>query len=114
VDEIPRLQRAFLPFDEQQALTPEDEKVLLCALAVVETGRLARLENADVDPELLELGLALEDRSRPELLVLEPPCFFRVDDEPAVAFRDETGVGLLQRCFRNDLTSSSSGLGAAW
>src|SRR5213078_2621180 len=83
-------------------LAREDEEVLLRTLAVVETRRLAGLEYADVDPELRERRLAFEDRSRAELLVLEPPCLFRVDDEPAVSLRDEAaGFGLLQGCLGN-------------
>jgi hypothetical protein len=104
VNEVPGLQRALLAFYEQQALALKDEEVFLRALAVVETGRLAGLEDPDVDPELLELGLALENRSRAELLVLEPACVLRVDDEPAAAFRDKAAaLRLLQACFRNYL-----------
>ena len=74
VDEIPRLQAAFLPLDDQKTFTPQDKEILLGILAVVEARGLAGLEHADVDPELREGRLALEDGSRPELLVLEPPA----------------------------------------
>ena len=63
MDEVPCFERTLLAFDEQQTLPPEDEEVLLRALAVIETPGLAGLEDADVDPELLELRLALEDPS---------------------------------------------------
>jgi len=99
----------LLLFDEQQALTPEDEKVLLRALAVVKTRRLARLEHHDVDPKLLELGLAFENRSGAELLVLAPACLFGIDDEPAVSLRDEAVFGLLQECLGTISTSNSRG-----
>jgi hypothetical protein len=36
VEEVPGLEPALLPLDEQQALAGEDEEVLLCPLSVVE------------------------------------------------------------------------------
>jgi hypothetical protein len=103
VDEVPSLQGSLLAFDEQQALAREDEEVLLRALAVIQARGLPGLEDADVDPELLELGLAFEDCPRAELLVLDPSRLFREDDAPDLAFRDEAGFRLLQGCFRNHL-----------
>jgi hypothetical protein len=64
------------------------EEVLLSVRTVVKTPGLAGLEDADVDPELLEPRLALEDCPRAELLVLEPAGLLRIDDEPTVVFGD--------------------------
>src|SRR5207247_2298982 len=54
VHEVPCPQRPLLLLDEQEALAVEDEEVLLRRLGVVEAVRLARLEHADVHPDLLE------------------------------------------------------------
>src|SRR4051794_33014106 len=98
--EVPGLQRTLFTLDQQCALTGENEEVFLRTLAVVEARRLSRLEDADVDPELLELGLALETGSRAEVRMLEPARFLRVDDEPAVTFRHQpTVLRALQLCF---------------
>src|SRR5262249_52560161 len=103
VNEVPRLQRAFLAFDDHQALAEEDEEVLLLVLAVVHASRLARRQDTDVDADLLETGVAvaLEGRTRAECVVLEPARLLRVDDEPALPFRDKTSLALLERCLWN-------------
>src|SRR6266487_757993 len=85
---------------------PENEKVFLCALAVVHARGLAGLEDADVDAQLRELGLALEGRARAEFLVLEPARLLGVDDEPALSFRDAAELRLLERCLRNHASTS--------
>src|SRR3954447_12259768 len=106
--EVPGLQRTLFTLDQQRALTGENEEVLLRTLAVVEARRLSRLEDADVDPELLELGLALEPGSRAEVRMLEPARFLRIDDEPAVTFRNQpTVLRALQLCFFDHLQPPS-------
>src|SRR5439155_4461473 len=82
MDEIPLLQRAFLTLDQQQGLAEEDKEVLLCRLAVIQAGRLPGREHADIDPELRELGLALDRRAGAEGVVLDPTRPLGVDDEP--------------------------------
>src|SRR5207342_2805462 len=54
VEEVPGLEVPFLILDDQQALAREHEEVLLHALGVVAAVRLARLEDVDADPVLLE------------------------------------------------------------
>jgi hypothetical protein len=78
VDEVPGAQRPLLAFDEQQALPGEHEEVLRDGLGVVEPARVAGVEHAQVDPELVErLALGLED--------LLPGRVADVHDEPARA-----------------------------
>jgi hypothetical protein len=80
----------FLAVDEQRALAGQHEEVLLHALGVVEAVRLAGLEDADVDPELRELGrLVLERAVRAERLRRSPCRVLNVDDEPALFGRYE-------------------------
>src|SRR4029453_19509752 len=88
VEEVPRLEAPFVALDQQPALPAEDEERLLVRLGVVEDG-LARLQDRDVDPELVELDrrlavLALESaRGAPALR--EPPLgVAQVHDEPAL------------------------------
>src|SRR5438034_6704456 len=100
VDEVPRLQRALLSFDQQQRLAGENEKVLLLVLLVVPARRLARLHHAEVDPELREAHVALESGVCAED-ALEPAAVARVEDEPALALRRKAGAYALERSFRN-------------
>ncbi len=100
--EIPGLEQSLLPFHDQQDLTCEHEKVLLCLLAVVHAVRFAGPKDADADTELGKAnGLALECRIEPEPFALEPLRVARVDDEPALSGRREPRIGLLERSFRN-------------
>ena len=61
--EVPPAERALLALDDRKRLAGEHEEVLLVVLAVVHRHRLARAENGQVDPELLEVGCALEARA---------------------------------------------------
>ena len=56
-------------------------------LAVVPAEALARLEDADVHPEMRKAPLALEVAVDAELLPLAPADLARADHEPAVAVR---------------------------
>jgi hypothetical protein len=99
--EVPRLQTAFLAFDEQDALAVEHEEVLLRVLAVVHAVRLTRVQHLDVDPELRKarVVVTLERHRRAECGVVPPAGLAGVDDEPAVAARNESALGLLQLRF---------------
>jgi uncharacterized protein YceH (UPF0502 family) len=112
MDEVPGLQRPPLALDQQQALAGEDEKVLLLVLAVVQAGRLPGLEHRNVDPELREAGLALEARERAEVAFC-PARVARVQDEPALALRDEACVGSLELRLRHHARSLASLIVAA-
>ena len=61
VEQVPALQRPFFALDDEHAVTVEEKEVLLLALAVIHRHRLARLQDVQVDAELLESGVvALE------------------------------------------------------
>src|SRR5439155_22449736 len=62
VHEVPGLERPLLALDDQEALSGQDEEVLLVRLAVVAPARLARLEDGDRIAELGERHVvALDD-----------------------------------------------------
>ena len=94
MQEVPPAKRALLTLDDGQCLAGEHEEVLLVVLPVVHRHRLAGCENGEVDPELHEIGRALEacalelaEHAAP--LAFPPLRLARVDDEPALPFRDE-------------------------
>jgi hypothetical protein len=96
VDEIPGLQRALLLLDQEQAFAREDEEVLLHVLGVIEPVRLARMQDVDADPVLLELArFGLEVRPLSAALVSRPRDIGHVEHEPARRAHDRAGVGLL-------------------
>src|SRR5206468_1706012 len=82
--EVPRLEAPLLALDEQDAFAREDEEVLLLVLAVVVAVGLARLDDPEVEAELLEPGVALERDVPSELGVGDPLCLAGVDDVPAL------------------------------
>jgi hypothetical protein len=93
VHEVPLLQPPLLALDQKQALAGEDEEVLLLVLAVIHARGLPRLEDADVETDLLEARVrALEARVGAEVTVL-PDGLLRVQDEPALPLRADPGVG---------------------
>ncbi len=84
--EVPGLQAPLLALHDQEALAGEDEKVLLRVLGVVHAVRLARSQDPDTDPHLVEARLlAVEQRVAIEPAAVEPARLARVDDEPALA-----------------------------
>src|SRR5215831_3922609 len=111
VEEVPRAQAPFLSFDDQEALAPQDEEILLIRLTVVERARLARLEDVQLEAELrvvsdLELWsfvgdapVGLETTPRAEDVVQHPCRLAGVEHEPAIALRDEPGTGVGEACF---------------
>ena len=100
VEEVPGLQRALLAVDEQAARAVEDEERLLEVLGVVEAVRLAGLEHADVDADLLEpRGRALEAAGRAERLARPPLGVGDVDHEPALAAGGEARPFVGERRF---------------
>ena len=63
MDEVPGTQPPPLPFDQQEALTGEDEgESLLSLLAVIEGIGLARAENPQPEAELGEPSLSALER----------------------------------------------------
>jgi len=59
VNEIPGLERTFLPFHDEETLAAQDEKALLPRFLVVHRHRHARWQHVEVDPQLLERGVIL-------------------------------------------------------
>src|SRR5207249_9181606 len=90
----PPSQPPLFALDDEQRLAGEHEEVLLVVFPVVHRHRFAGPEQGEVDPELEEVGRACEARSL-ELaedaaaLTLPPLRLARVEDEPALALRDE-------------------------
>jgi hypothetical protein len=88
VEEVPLPETSLLALHDEPALTGQNEERLLVGLGVVEA-RLARLEDGDVESELLELDrsstvLVLEVARRAPA-VREPPFgVAHVHDEPAL------------------------------
>jgi len=93
VHEVPRLERALLVLDDQHAGPGQNEKVLLGVLTVVVAETLARLEDADVDPELAKGALALEVAVDAERAGVAPPGLAGTDDEPSVDVGDQPEPG---------------------
>src|SRR4051812_11683352 len=92
VHEVPLPQRTLFSFDDQQRLAGQHEEILLIVLAVVHRHWLGGPENSQVDPELREVGLAvepLEFAGVAAALAVDPRRLASVEDEPALALRDE-------------------------
>lgn len=108
VDKIPFPKVAFLALDKQFALPSEDQKVLLVILSVIVAIRLAGIDYVDVDAVLLEAPVALEAAGLAKFSVIMPTGFLGVDDVPAVAFRNQTGIGLLNLRLWDRLVATMS------
>src|SRR6186997_1484331 len=98
MEEVPLAKRALLALDDGQRLAGEHEEILLVVLVVVHRHRLAGAEDGDVDPELLEIrraleACALELAEKASALAVPPLGSARVEDEPALSFRDESVLG---------------------
>src|SRR5262245_66025483 len=92
---VPGLQVALLALDHEQALTGDDEEVLLAALAVVEAP-LTRADDLDAEAELPPLLPAFEVGVLPAFLASNPRGVARVEHEPALPLGNEPRVRLLQ------------------
>src|SRR5207302_1063927 len=99
VDEVPGLQAPLLPFDHEHALAGDDEEVLLAALAVVHAVPLPRHEHVDAEAELGPLLATFEVRVLSTCVAVDPRGLAGVEDEPALALRDEALLGRLHLGF---------------
>src|SRR4051794_20628235 len=96
MDEVPGPQQALLLLDEEQAFAGEDEEVLLHVLGVVEPVRLARVEDVNADPVLLELArLGLDVRPLASTRIACPRDLGHVQHKPARRGHDRARLGLL-------------------
>src|SRR5512133_263048 len=96
VDEIPLPQRVLLALGDEQRLTLDDEEVLLVGLPVVHRHRVAGVEHEDVDADLLELRFPVEAHDAASRAAVVPDDVAGIDDEPALARRDEAVLRLFQ------------------
>ena len=95
--EVPCLERALLAFDDEQALTHEDEEVLLGVLPVVHAVRIAGTQDPDADPDLVETRLlAVEHGEAIAARDLEPAGLTDVHDEPPVRDWPQAMFGSLE------------------
>jgi hypothetical protein len=93
VKEVPGPKAPLLAFDEQPALTGQNEERLLIRLCVIDAA-LARFEDRHVDPELRELDrrvavLVREPAGRAPGVRREPFGVAHVDDEPPLGDRSK-------------------------
>src|SRR5579884_1337469 len=68
MEKVPLAQGALLVIDDRDALSVQDEKVLLYRFGVIAAVRLARLHDLDVDPGIRPtraIGLELDERGSP-------------------------------------------------
>src|SRR5262249_10988641 len=92
----------FLAVDKEEALAREHEEVLLGRLSVVAAVRLARVQDAQIDPQFRELRVleALEAAEVAEHVALAPPGRVPgVDDDPARAVGLQPALGVDQPCL---------------
>ncbi len=109
VEEVARSQAPLLALDHKDALAAQDQERLLGVLAVVPRVELRRLENAQVDAELREAGVARLGRAcDPHPLVALRREVRHVDDEPALAHRPRTLAGVLDPGFTHLLGNAVS------
>src|SRR5205085_12126081 len=99
----PRLGGVLLAFDEQPALTGQDEERLLISLGVVNAA-LAGLEDGHIDPELRELDRRLgvvvgEPTRRAPRLRREPLGIGHVADKPTLRDGGKPGASVLKPRF---------------
>src|SRR5438034_10244792 len=97
VEEVPGLQLPLLALHDQQALSGQDEEVLLPVFPVVEAHRLPGTEHVQVDSEIRKPPLALEVAKRPERSGVAPAAGARVQHEPALAARAKAELRAVER-----------------
>src|SRR5215213_1577541 len=111
MEEVPGSEESLLAFDEQPALTGQNEEGLLIRLGVVNAA-LAGLENGHIDPELRELDRRLavlvgEPTRRAPRLRREPLGIAHVDDKPTLRDGGKPGASVLKPRFVHAADSRS-------
>ena len=111
VDEVPGAQPSLFAFDQEQALTSENEEVLLGILSVVKRARLAGTQDAHAEANLVEACvLGLEHGIEAATVSLEPRHVARVDDKPTLSGGTYTGLYPLKERLRNHCPQLNRGL----
>src|SRR5215203_1985339 len=111
MEEVPGSEESLLAFDEQPALTGQNEEGLLIRLGVVNAA-LAGLEDGHIDPELRELDRRLavlvgEPTRRAPRLRREPLGVAHVDDKPTLRDGGKPGASVLKARFVHAADSRS-------
>src|SRR5215203_5032144 len=111
MEEVPGSEESLLAFDEQPALTGQNEEGLLIRLGVVNAA-LAGLEDGHIDPELRELDRRLavlvgEPTRRAPRLRREPLGVAHVDDKPTLRDGGKPGASVLKPRFVHAADSRS-------
>ena len=96
MEEVPGPQPPLFVLHDEDALAREDEEVLLHGLRVVLPVRLARLDDVDADPVLLEAFRRLEVGPLAALDAPPPARVGEVDHEPPRRRSRDTFLGLLE------------------
>src|SRR5262249_32720505 len=109
VREVPGAQAPLLTLDDQQRLAGEHEEVLLVGLPVVHAHRLAGLEDVEVEAELRKGLPLLEVGELAAAGAVAPARLARVQDEPAVALRRKSVLGLDQLRLRDHAGKLTTG-----
>src|SRR6478736_5973006 len=98
VHEVPLPKRPLLALDDEERFARQHEETLLVGLPVVHSHRLTRPEKREIDPELLELRVAvarpLDVAQHSTTFALPPlrlPC---VENKPTIPLWHEATVGL--------------------
>ena len=100
MEEVPGLEATLFLLDDEDALSDQDEEVLLHVLRVVLPVRLARLEDVDADSVLLETLRRLEVAPFAALGAPPPARVGEVDlavAEPIKVARDDDGAIVVTR-----------------
>src|SRR3954468_8212935 len=97
MEEVPGSQTPLLAFDEQPALTRQNEERLLIRLGVVDAA-LPGLEDSHIDPELRELDrwlavLVREPTRRAPRIRGKPLSIAHADNEPTLGHGGKPGTG---------------------
>src|SRR3954464_4633075 len=111
MEEVPGSEDSLLAFDEQPALTGQNEEGLLIRLGVVNAA-LAGLEDGHIDPELRALDRRLavlvgEPTRRAPRLRREPLGIAHVDDKPTLRDGGKPGASILKPRFIHAADSRS-------
>jgi hypothetical protein len=99
MEEVPCLEPSLLALDDEEALTCEYQETLLVVLPVVHGHRLARVEDVEVDAELLERSLAFEVAGRAKRPIIAPASLAGIEHEPAIAVGNEAVLRGAERCL---------------
>src|SRR5215208_6828397 len=98
VHEVPLSKPPLLALDDEKRFARQHEEILLVGFPVVHRHRFARPKKREIDPELLEVGVALvrplEVAQRSTTRALPPLRFKCVENKPTIPLWHKATVGL--------------------